>query len=393
MFCTNCGKPLIQGAAFCGECGARIVRAIANHPANIPVSPPRAKQFGGKKKSKVPILATVCILTVAALGAGMLVALDLFAPSSPLDGVNTAVTESDVQPAAQEQAQARPTAQIDQPAAAEEIREAQPPPPPSPLAHLGASVTLAEAQGTPGLFIKYGDRFIPIRPQWTNEPGGFAGRQIRGQGVTGHFGSSSNMKAVLFNSGFQIPRIPNNAQLVLIGEENIGIYATFHNGWTIPHGVNLGLGRNAFGVASGSERVALLNYTQTTSGASDAWFDTLNGQEPLNFQDRMVYTRVRFGLMPFHGILTGTPHEQFTFGRWEGTNWVETTYSADRRFFTMTSGDTGSDRGIRADYEIVRTMNGYFEVNFLTAPLGYYAIGHRMHWLNRVVEFAPPDAS
>lgn len=261
-----------------------------------------------------------------------------------------------------------------------------------PLAHLGTGMTLDEARNAPtGLFVKDGDMFIPIAPQWINDAGGFGGRQIRGVGVSGVFGSNSNMKAILFDPEFEIPRIPNNAHLVLIGETNIGVYATFHNGWTIPYGVNLGQGVNAFGVPSGGERVALLGYDRDSWGERvDAWFDTINGQPPLNFDYRMVYTRRSYGLMPFHGLLTGSYGEEFTFARWESTDFVERTYVADRRFFTMTPSTLGSDQMIPAFYEIVTTYDGYFEVVFLTPPLGFYGIGSSVHWIDRVVEFVEP---
>jgi len=256
--------------------------------------------------------------------------------------------------------------------------------PPPQLSHLGRAVTLEQAQAIRGLFVKDGDMFIPIEAQWSSF--GFANN------VRTHFTTASEMMAVLFNPNFEIPRIPNNAQLVLIGETNIGIYETFQNGWTIPHGVNLGQGWNAFGVPSGSERVALLDYTRTTWGTTDAWFDTINGQAPLNFASRMVYTRTRFGLMPFHGLLTGSSGEEFTFARWEGTNFVQRTYVADRRFFTLPSNDMSSRQGIRANYSIERTPNGYFEINFFTPPVGYYGIGSSASWLNKIVYFEFPDA-
>jgi len=69
-----------------------------------------------------------------------------------------------------------------------------------------------------------------------------------------------------------------------------------------------------------------------------------------------------------------------------GTNWVEKTYVADKRFYLLPICDSVA---IQANYEIVETRNGYFEVNFLTLPVGNYAIGSSRSGFNRIVEFVP----
>jgi len=45
----------------------------------------------------------------------------------------------------------------------------------------------------------------------------------------------------------------------------------------------------------------------------------------------------------------------------QGTEWIEETFIADKKFFTLPSSDS---YGIQANYSIVETRDGYFEVVF-----------------------------
>jgi len=255
------------------------------------------------------------------------------------------------------------------------------------ISGLGTSLTLSEAERNPGLFIKDGDRFIRIPDQWGNVTGGAnQHRQNSWNNVFTAFRRNSNMQAVIFPSNFTVPRIPSDAQLVLIGVTNINIYEPFHSGWTIAYGVSLG---------ADSQGITIQYHD-----ASNRWvsYETINGQAPANFSNRMVHTRLSWPHQKNHGILTGTQGESFTFGgiEWVGTtaNVLETTHRAEHRFFTMRSHDTASNRMVEANYEIVRTMNGYFEINFITPPSGYLLLGSPSP--DRVVyftnsTFAPPN--
>lgn len=107
QFCSNCGKPLEDGAAFCAECGTRVTPdpaaaqpaqpsapqytsqqgpstpqyANQQSPAGAPQYPPQygAPQYGGqyygqppyqspKKKGKGALIAVICVLLAAAIG-------------------------------------------------------------------------------------------------------------------------------------------------------------------------------------------------------------------------------------------------------------------------------------------------------------------------------------
>ena len=99
----------------------------------------------------------------------------------------------------------------------------------------------------------------------------------------------------------------------------------------------------------------------------------------------MLYTHRNYNLMRFHGILQASQGERFTFGWFQGTTHREETYAANTRFFAW-DGSAAN----RVPFEIERTVNGYFEVNFAGGtPIGYKAIG----WttvesrLQNVIEF------
>ena len=243
---------------------------------------------------------------------------------------------------------------------------------------LAPSVSLEEARKKPGLYVKEGDRFVPVQ------------NPSKGMSInTGY--SFSYLGVFMCDSDYQIPRIPNNAQLVLFSDTNIGIYETIDNGWALPIGIGLGnpSAANPRGWFRRDTESKLLEYDPPPTYSAlynrvDRDFETINGKEPTDFQDRMIYTS-DFLLARYHGIFTGSRDEQFTFGWWQGTDWVEKTYTVDKRFFTFPASNYSIVR--RADYEIAKTTNGYFEVVFKTLPSGYYAIGSSMGSLDRLVEF------
>ena len=80
--------------------------------------------------------------------------------------------------------------------------------------------------------------------------------------------------------------------------------------------------------------------------------------------------------------------EEFTFAWGSTTNPIEKTYTADRRFFTIV-GTHFHDSPPIPNHFIMRTENGYFEIEFIEPPLGFYSISN--HWNgNRIVEFVAP---
>jgi hypothetical protein len=239
----------------------------------------------------------------------------------------------------------------------------------------GSPVTLQEAQGTPGVYIKSGDMFILVRPQW-REIWDW-GWGIRSDVASLLFPDMSSKVAVLFNPGFQAPRIFNDAQLVIIGIPDIDIYETLDNGWTIPHGVNLGVWTN-----TGSVQTSLLDFYSYGANRHQV-FEEINSTDPLDYTGRMIYTRTGWSLMRTHGILTGPQGYEYTFSWHNGSNHVERTYTADRRFFTIAGVDGATPI---PNYFVSITEKGYDEIVFFDGlPLGFYSIGG-----DRIVEFVSP---
>ena len=258
---------------------------------------------------------------------------------------------------------------------------------PSGFNPFGQPVTLQEAQKTPGIYMKSGDLFVLIRPQWRTESSGYGGyRSISDVGVA-FFGSMAEKTAILFNNDFQIPRIFNDAQLVLIGTTNVDIFEPFDTGWTIPHIVSLGVNSRRW-VDTGHEHRELVNYKRGAFGDIDQRFESINNRNPLDYVDRMLYTREWWLLMCFQGLLTGAQGEEFTFCWWESTNLIERTYAADRRFFTVMGPDYHDAPPIPNYFE-VRTEKGYFEIEFIEPPVGFYSISNSSRG-NRIVEFVAP---
>ena len=188
--------------------------------------------------------------------------------------------------------------------------------------------------------------------------------------------------AILYNPDFQIPRIYNDAQLVLIGINNIDIFPPLDTGWTIKDGVALG-DVSDYWIDTGGVTSALM---LIKDGISTEYqhFETINGRDPMDYQSRMIYTRKGWNLMRFDGLLTGSQDEEFTFGWNNGASIVERKYFADRRFFTITGPDDIEES--IPNYFVVATENGYYEIDFFDGPpIGYYRIGR-----NIIVEFISP---
>ena len=232
---------------------------------------------------------------------------------------------------------------------------------------LGLPVSLDEARGVPGLYIKEGDGFVLVQPQWrfattldvmhmpavvvssTVAAGLFRGRSM----VSAR--DSNIPLSILLENSFQVPTIPNDAQLVLIGVENINIINVDNFNWALPHHVY-----------RYRDTVRMdINGVVRTDRLHNRTVETINGLPATDFNDYIS-----------NGLFIGAAGEQYTFGWWEGTDRIELNFAA-RRNFTLpriwAHGWTGTT--FFDNHEIVRTQNGYFEVNFINPPIGLYAIG------------------
>jgi uncharacterized membrane protein YvbJ len=67
-FCSNCGSPLVEGAAFCSGCGAKILAEKDCKPTPDPVPTPDPKPEG-------PKAGTVILIVVASLAGVAAIAL------------------------------------------------------------------------------------------------------------------------------------------------------------------------------------------------------------------------------------------------------------------------------------------------------------------------------
>ncbi|MCL2621263.1 MAG: hypothetical protein FWD97_10065 [Defluviitaleaceae bacterium] len=212
------------------------------------------------------------------------------------------------------------------------------------LRHLGEPMSFEEARRLTGMFVKYQDAFIPLRTvgisfnQWPRDH-----------------------RTILHDADYEVQRIPNDAQLVLIGITEARINEMLYNGWTIPYMIRL---------VPRSDSPSTVSIRPAQPSGSIHPFETLNGVDPIEYRARLFN--------PDSGqqdecMFIANPGEEFTFGAWRGTNWVEVTHVADTRFFTRPLQGSGRSP-IGPDFEIVRTLNGYFEVNFTTPPLGYNEI-------------------
>ena len=209
---------------------------------------------------------------------------------------------------------------------------------------LGVWITLEEALNTPGVYIKDGDRFILLGGQALST-------RYASLYQSGHLFNqpqSSTNASVLLDVLTSIPRIPNDTQLILIEHTEIFINGTLYEGYTIAPNVIIG------------EHFVDVNNER---------YEFINGGYPNEYSDRILGRGN-------NSVLRSDPFERFTFGRFIGTQIDEISFLADRRFFHYIR-----DQNV-IDIEIVRTLNGYFEINFITPPVGYHVV--------RSTHFPPP---
>lgn len=72
MFCTKCGRALVNGSKFCSVCGSKVEQSVASQPEQqAPEQPQPAKSAPAKKKSaaitKVWIAAAAAVVLIAAV--------------------------------------------------------------------------------------------------------------------------------------------------------------------------------------------------------------------------------------------------------------------------------------------------------------------------------------
>ena len=233
---------------------------------------------------------------------------------------------------------------------------------PAPVGHSSSAsgsqnwVTLDAAKNTPGLYLMEDELFLLItQPQNTREL----------------FHSWRNYQVLIMDAETPIIKIPKSGQLVVVGWDSIAARNVVHDGYTIPYRVE-------FGIELTRDSEICINSDPQYSNYEE-WYETVNGEAPYNYASRMLYTAQYWSMMQTVGILTAQKYEEFSFGRFRGTDFVERTVIADQRFFTFEARD-----GQLIDIEIERTTNGYFKIDFSETPTGYCALQRGSWW---VVEF------
>ena len=179
-----------------------------------------------------------------------------------------------------------------------------------------------------------GNNFIPI------------GRQD-----TGSLSGPNNHDVKILDAAVQVPKISNTAQFVIFRMERISVDKILHIGHTIPCDVQF----------DQSDRTVYISRNNNVSGQ----FESINGETPLKYSPRLFMQTSR--------ILDAQENESFVFGRYENTEWKEYTITANHRFFIYSPRYRDRDFE-RWNFEIERTKNGYFKVNFTQKPVGYCCI-------------------
>jgi hypothetical protein len=401
MFCVNCGEEAGSEVKFCGYCGKPIgANPTTNDetPVAQPVqtrthAPQQMQQpyqpVNHHRKPPLPVKKILDIAIPIAIFSVILVTWMIYSSSNlpPTGGTPSGSGQIDNRGGERDSSVEGNN---------NDDNNLQP----EKSSYLGKPITLEEAQKTPGLYIKDGDMFIFVKPQWEYsiyDSHRFTSRALGEEilsikGIDHDCTSASVVFPILCDDSYIMPRLLNNTKLALVGITHLAIYEVVDTGWTIPVGLALWdeTRNNAGGWWSNAQN-KLLEYGWHNAGLFTSYYDQvfeeINGVAPTNYVSRMIYTGYRFNLASTHGILSATQGEDFTFAWMDGTTWVESTYTADKRFFLLPVDDSVATQ---ANYEIVETQNGYFEVRFLTPPDGYYAIGTYRSSFNKIVEFVSP---
>jgi len=114
------------------------------------------------------------------------------------------------------------------------------------------------------------------------------------------------------------------------------------------------------------ERIAIYNFdfNRAWNTREKGFFEKINGESPSTFRNR--FRNLGANAFESYNILVANEGETFTFGRFEGTTFIEHSFTANVRFYLH------HPTARRVDREIIRTMNGYFEVKFGEIPFGFY---------------------
>lgn len=332
MFCNNCGMKLTENAAFCVSCGAKTGAGSDVQNVRVPtaaeyspfvedssafiaetqqqlqntVTPSRVKNNRQNQRS-VPRRnkrnpARLVTLTILAVVVGLIILLI----------ANTSGTDENDESGLETAEAGERTLSSEEDFAMPE--EPQPEPEPEGL-------TLEEIQGREGVYAKRGDRFIPLH-------------------------SSSQSNEYLIDDFMELPI---NDQLVFVGNTP-RVYRLSLQYYTIQH--------RSMTLENGLPRGGFRGFTSVNG------IDISEGI-PTQLRDYFVEWgrgQPTTGFVMYHPV--GLPGQEFTFGRWDGTEWIEWVETINEKVVLVDP--------IESTYEI--TFDGYFYLDFSRQSGGLYSI-------------------
>ena len=195
----------------------------------------------------------------------------------------------------------------------------------------GEWLTLGQIQNTDGVYIKRGDRFLRITNRGVGE---FSPRTI-----------ALNPETYVHHV------LEYGDQLVFVRQEP-RLYNLLSHGF-MPLYHNMAVFSQFRYIGAPIE--FLPSHLDWMAGAHGAGYTHLNGVEIANNPHVQNYIyRINLRMPILSGILIGQRNQEFTLGRWQGTNFIETVITADIEFFTRAS----------LSHTVERTMDGYFIIDF-----------------------------
>jgi len=215
---------------------------------------------------------------------------------------------------------------------------------------LGEPSIIDDVINIPGIYIKDGEVFTLIYPISINSY--FMFREW-----------DYNLTRLTFNMDFNIPVVPSGASLVVIGIDHPGTaQKVTEHGYTVSGGVLIpNIHIDAFYMAGYD-----MSRHEITAGMS---YETINGASINDYISNLTHIQEDI----YH--ISCNTKEEFIFGRFVNTTWVEDIAVANLRYFFM-------DSRIVGDFIVERTTNGYFDIVFNENPVGYYVFS-----LPRVLDY------
>jgi hypothetical protein len=242
----------------------------------------------------------------------------------------------------------------------------------------GSPLSLDEAKKTPGYYIKDGDTFTLIYPMPLSISNVGTVSAIETIDLPMH--NDTRVVNALVHPDYEILQVPQSAQIVFIGFEHFGSISKINSsGYVMQYELDFWESPSSSGVVMHAFGHL---YDSVNGGAPRDVLQNIYHVERANVSSDMFGTSIQ----PYSRyLITGNLGDEYIFGRWQGTDWIEDTYTVDMRLFTGSGwfGALTTDTSV----EVERTMDGYFYIKFAERPVGYHLISPSGH-----LEYKLPDA-